>query len=574
LKSEESNESVSSELADEQLQHLENYNMLTTTELYKGIYNDDTIAKWKERASKNGAIAGVSASTKENTTKQIDQALKGALGNIGQGFNQNSSYYVARERANRDFNSRVKALYSSGTLSADQAYSQAAAEIAGEIAKGQTGQGAYALKGTVVNGKFQPILGEKAAFAMASSNGTTSAQLKRSADIQRRVAANPESLKAVKYLTEPEIKQIQAFAKSGSGTLPPILQSISSNLKNVSIFDVADAQMVAYGLNPISRPSTARLYDEISPEVRSMLTWRPSRARTVQALERSGQPYAPLLDLIASKESHTTDPGNKGYDAFNRKTAGGSYVGANSLNGTKISQLTVGEIMAEQSAGRLYAVGRYQYIPTTLASRVNKGIIKTSDIFNAQTQDKLAISSIKNRAGRFFSGTATSEQVIPGLGNEWLGLQLVDRKRLSQALEQSKLNLQNFNVDSSDWKPGVVYKVSGIGPQGRTTYGPHIDAKLSDNSYFDRNYLDKYVDVAVGGKRVPVSAGPTVKNGEFGAPRDYGSHSGWDYAFPDGSPVYLKNGAYVVRKQKTDWGTKLTIALPDGRTVNFLHGDA
>ena len=165
-----------------------------------------------------------------------------------------------------------------------------------------------------------------------------------------------------------------------------------------------------------------------------------------------------------------------------------------------------------------------------------------------------------------------------------MGLQLIDRRRLSQALEQTKLNLQNFNVDSSDWKAGVVYRVSGIGPKqvnGKTvvrrdTYGPHIDAKLSDNAYFDRNYLDKYVDVSLNGKRVPVSVGQTVKGGEFGASRDGGtrSHTGWDYAFPDGSPVYLKNGAYVVRKQKTDWGTKLTIALPDGRTVNFLHGDA
>ena len=574
LRSEESNESVVDELANEQLQHLENYNMLTTTELYKGIYSDATIAKWKDRASKNGAIAGVSEDTKKNTKGQIEAALKQTLKTIDRGPNQTPSFYAAREQATRDFNSRVKALFSSGTISADQAYSQAANEVTSEIAKGVSGTGKYALKGKIVNGKFQPVYGNEADFALANSSGTTAAQLKRSANVQNRVRANPESLKTVKYLSEPEIKQIEAFAKSGTGTLPPILSTIASNVKNASIFDIADAQMIAYGLAPISRPSTAKLYDEISPEVRSMLTWRPSRARTVQALERSGQPYAPLLDLIASEESHTTDPGNKGYDAFNRKGAGGTYPRSNSLNGTKISQLTVGEVMAEQSAGRLYAVGRYQYIPSTLASRVEKGIIRTSDLFNAQTQDKLAISSIKNKASRFFSGTATAEQVIPGLGNEWHGLQLISAKRQKEVLEQTKLNLQNFNVDTSDWKPGVVYRVSGIGPKGRTTYGPHIDAKLSDNSYFDRNYLDKYVDVSLKGKRVPISAGPTVDGGEFGASRDYGPHNGWDYAFPDGTPVHLKNGAYVVRKQKTDWGTKLTIALPDGRTVNFLHGDA
>ena len=584
LKTEESNDSILNELADEQLQHLENYNMLTTTELYKGIYSDATIAKWKDRASKNGAIAGASEDTKKNTKGQIEAALKKTLQTIDRGSNQTPSFYAARELATRDFNARVKSLFSSGTITADQAYSQAATEVANEIAKGASGDGKYALKGKIVNGKFQLIYGNEADFALASSTGTTAAQLKRSANVQNRVRANPESLKTVKYLSEPEIKQVQAFAKSGSGSLPPILSAIASNLKNVSIFDVADAQMMAYGLNPISRPSTAKLYDEISPEVRSMLTWRPSRARTVQALERSGQPYSPLLDLIASNESHTTDPGNKGYDAFNRKGAGGTYPRANSLNGTKISQLTVGEIMAEQRVGNLYAVGRYQYIPSTLASRVDKGIIRTSDLFNAQTQDKLAISSIKNKASRFFSGTATAEQVIPGLGNEWHGLQLISAKRQKEVLEQTKLNLQNFNVDTSDWKPGIVYRVSGIGPKqvnGKTvvrrdTYGPHIDAKLSDNAYFDRNYLDKYVDVSLNGKRVPVSVGQTVKGGEFGASRDGGtrSHTGWDYAFPDGSPVYLKNGAYVVRKQKTDWGTKLTIALPDGRTVNFLHGDA
>jgi hypothetical protein len=64
LRTEESNDSILNELADEQLQHLENYNMLTTTELFKGIYSDTTIAKWKDRAAKNGAIAGASEDTK------------------------------------------------------------------------------------------------------------------------------------------------------------------------------------------------------------------------------------------------------------------------------------------------------------------------------------------------------------------------------------------------------------------------------------------------------------------------------------------------------------------------------
>ena len=575
LKDEQSEEQLSSELADEVLLHLDNQGLLDMSVLTSGKYNDITIKKWRPSAEKNALITGASKASVDSANKRIDAALKESLQTIGKGYNQNESYFNAQGKAQRDLSARVRALVAGG-ISAETAYDQATKDLVLEIKEGAQGKGLYALKGTYVNGKFQPLRDDMAAFAMSSSSGTVAAQQKRTTKIISDIKKNPNSLGVVTYLNQSEIDQIVAFGQRGTGSLPPLLGVIASNLgRNSSILDVANAQLKAYHRPPIGTPPTAALYDQISPEARSLLTWRPSRARTLQALERSGQPYAPLLDLIASEESLTTDRQNKGYDAFNYKTPGGSYRRSNSLNGTKISQLTVGEIMAEQNADRLYAVGRYQYIPTTLASRVRNGIVQTTDIFNAQTQDKLAISSIKNKAGRFYSGVETAEQVIPGLGNEWLGLRLVDRKRLAQALQQSKVNLQNFNVDSSDWKPGVVYRVSGIGPKGKTHYGPHIDAKLSDNSYFDRNYLDKYVEVSVSGKRVPISAGGRASGGggDFGAPRDYGSHTGWDYAFPEGTPVHLKNGARVVRKQPTNYGTKLTIALPDGRTVNFLHGN-
>ena len=125
-------------------------------------------------------------------------------------------------------------------------------------------------------------------------------------------------------------------------------------------------------------------------------------------------------------------------------------------------------------------------------------------------------------------------------------------------------------------KSGVVYRVSGYGPGGRQHFGPHIDAKMEDNKFFNRNYLDKFVEVNQGGSWVPIGAGVTVAGGEFGASRDGGArvHTGWDYAFNDGAQVRLKGGARVVRKQQTSYGLKLSIALPDGRVVNFLHGTA
>lgn len=97
-----------------------------------------------------------------------------------------------------------------------------------------------------------------------------------------------------------------------------------------------------------------------------------------------------LLDLIASKES-----GKVGYDAANRGRAGdtpGGYPG--------LSKLTVGQVMdlqAQTSPRVLFAAGKYQIIPKTLKGLVEMGATKRSDVFDATTQDKLAMVLINNR---------------------------------------------------------------------------------------------------------------------------------------------------------------------------------
>jgi hypothetical protein len=65
-----------------------------------------------------------------------------------------------------------------------------------------------------------------------------------------------------------------------------------------------------------------------------------------------------------------------------------------------------------------------------------------------------------------------------------------------------------------------------------------------------------------------------VDGGRFRAGRDYGSHKAWDFAFDDGTPVYLSNGAQVVSNRKTQHGDELVIKLPNGRQFYFLHGTA
>ena len=577
IKQIESQEKLDTETGNTHLQRLANRGMLTMQELMSGKYSEDSITKFKGQAEHGNSFNNVSKTVKDNMNSAIQQQLKQSLGAVGAGSNQNASYHTAFDRAQQDLASRALNLISSG-VDADTAYRQAAQEVITDIKAGAKGEGTYAINGTVVNGKFEPDLNEATrGFRIGGDATGADASTKRYGEVLKQVSANPNSLSTTRYLNQAEITQIENFGKNGGGSLPPILYAIAQSRKNATIFDVADAQLAAWGKPPVSRPPTAALYDQVSPELRGFLTWRPSANRTVQAVERSGggNAYTSLLNLIASKESVSTDPGNNGYDAFN--TGGYNYghgaIGSsNTFNGRKLSQMTVGEVMVAQANEQLHATGRYQIIRKTLKSLVDAGVVSQTAMYDQATQDKLGIALIKRRSNRFFSGEDSLDEAIKGMGQEWIGLQNVPRQRLAQALEQTKANLRNVGLNVEGMKDGVVYRVGGIGPKGASHFGPHIDAKMEDNSYFNRNYLDRFVTV----NGAPVGAGVTVAGGEFGASRDGGArvHTGWDYAFPTGAQVRLRNGARVVRRQQTSYGLKLSIALPDGRVVNFLHGTA
>jgi len=98
-----------------------------------------------------------------------------------------------------------------------------------------------------------------------------------------------------------------------------------------------------------------------------------------------------LLDLIASGES-----GKAGYDAANKGKAGDTPGGMPGL-----SNMKVGDVMRLQQEKKLFAAGRYQIIPNTLAELIkgtygNTGV-SLNDTFDAATQDKLVTALINKR---------------------------------------------------------------------------------------------------------------------------------------------------------------------------------
>lgn len=100
---------------------------------------------------------------------------------------------------------------------------------------------------------------------------------------------------------------------------------------------------------------------------------------------------ANLLDIIAGGEA-----GKMGYDAANKGKAGDTPGGMPGL-----SNMRIGEVMQLQSEGKLFAAGRYQIIPKTLAGLMSGAYGNTgltlNDVFDKETQDKLVQTLIDKR---------------------------------------------------------------------------------------------------------------------------------------------------------------------------------
>lgn len=124
---------------------------------------------------------------------------------------------------------------------------------------------------------------------------------------------------------------------------------------------------------------------------------------------------------------------------------------------------------------------------------------------------------------------------------------------------------------------------------GETNHGwsEHSDIKQMDTpgtpedewgTNFSTDALDDYIhfidpefgEITLSAllKKIP------IPGGEYGAPRSYGGHAGWDYPTKAGTELFLKNGAKLISNELVPGnGTRTIIELPDGRRFAFLHGE-
>ena len=193
-----------------------------------------------------------------------------------------------------------------------------------------------------------------------------------------------------------EIVLQQANGKGMIPAMPPMVVEMS-NLTGgrYSPIQILQTQLEAHGLDPLpdnimNPASEAQL--SVNPEMQKFLNYKPSITRTDVAMVGSGQEpiYAQttstqeqVKSIFSSRESPQAE-----YDAINRGSGGDTPGGATARYGRPLTQMTLGEVKQLQ-AQELNAVGKYQFIESTLAEAAQDAGITDDMVFNEAVQDRI-----------------------------------------------------------------------------------------------------------------------------------------------------------------------------------------
>jgi hypothetical protein len=271
--------------------------------------------------------------------------------------------------------------------------------------------------------------------------------------------------------------------------------------------------------------------------------------------------------------------GAKAYEAANRGVPNDTSQGIPGL-----SRMTIGQVKQLQRQG-YYAVGAYQFIPSTLAAVQNAAGLSDNDVFNQATQDKLfeavlfqGANSRKNLAG-YLNGTSNDiNAAAQDFKNEWSAANGFDvkpfllnlrRERQSanfnspadqavgRRVNMTTSNIQSITLESPSGQPGidlwfadkqfgavlpgVVKDVSSEPGYGNYMVVESIDPLTQQKvdvlyGHLDQSYFKPGDRITAGtaigkqgGTGNVVSADKTIASVDFLAPAPRGSKSGTPY---------------------------------------------
>jgi hypothetical protein len=128
----------------------------------------------------------------------------------------------------------------------------------------------------------------------------------------------------------------------------------------------------------------------------------------------AANPVVPVANLLAKGEGN--------WDSVNRGRAGDTPGGIKSITGKSFSDHTVGEVRSMQRRS-IYAVGRYQFIPSTLSYAVRAAGVRSSERFTPQVQNRLLKALLDHKRpsiGAYIRGEHGSiNRALAALAREW-----------------------------------------------------------------------------------------------------------------------------------------------------------
>ena len=132
-------------------------------------------------------------------------------------------------------------------------------------------------------------------------------------------------------------------------------------------------------------------------------------------------PITPVANVLARGEGN--------WNSVNRGSAGDTPGGIASVTGKNFSDLTVGQVKNLQRT-QVYAVGRYQMIPSTLAYAVSKAGVDANERFTPQLQNRLLQALLNHKRpsiGGYIRGEHGSINLaLRAMALEWASVAWID----------------------------------------------------------------------------------------------------------------------------------------------------
>lgn len=130
----------------------------------------------------------------------------------------------------------------------------------------------------------------------------------------------------------------------------------------------------------------------------------------------------PLADMIGAAEADSLG----GYNAANAgKPMDLGNNGLTAITGRTCEQVTLAEVKAWQRQGLLFAVGRYQMIPTTLQAAQRWAGLPDSAAFSPANQDLMLQALLQYKRPTvwlYLQGKASKAAALLAMAKEWAGV--------------------------------------------------------------------------------------------------------------------------------------------------------